>query len=324
MPFIGIDWGSSSFRAYLISETGKKLDIIHSKEGVFQIKNRAFADYVQSTCQSWLQQYPGISIFMSGMIGSRNGWQEIPYQHCPLPINQLANHLQSIKTNDTLNINIVPGVSCNNVNQAADVMRGEEVQLFGALQLLNKSDGLVCLPGTHSKWAQLNNNTLIDFATFLTGELYELLTKHSSLSNFAASLSEATQDITSVDNINPTAFIRGVKYSQMKGGLLHHVFTARAAVLLKDLAEDEVNSFLSGVTIGHELQGAIQLYPQYLVYPQCLEIMTIGSQALQLLYSLAAEVYGIKVTKTNADDVMVAGLFEILKHYSSDTQSVTH
>lgn len=307
MPLIGIDWGSSSFRGYLISNTGEILDIIRTETGVFQLSEKDFFVYLDSTCRAWICQYPGISIVMSGMVGSRNGWQEVPYQDCPLSKKTLSNNLAVVETEGSHNIYIVPGARCKSVNSQGEVMRGEEVQILGALKCLNKEQGLVCLPGTHSKWANVKAQTLFDFATFFSGELFSLLVRQSTLI--------ASCDLSNgLENIVEQAFFQGVEYSRFKGGLLHQIFFTRAGVLLGDLAEKEACSFLSGVIIGHELQGAMQLYPGQS------EVTLVGASRLQSLYAKAGRIFGINMIETDADKVFVAGLFDIAKqHFCSGT-----
>ncbi len=307
MPFISVDWGSSCFRAFLISDEGEKLDEIKTSQGIFQFAKNDFAGYLAEVCQLWLGRYPGLPVLMSGMVGSRNGWQETPYLSCPVTAGQLSDRLISIELADsekialTHQLNIIPGVCCGETDFSSDVMRGEEIQIFGALKLLNKLTGLVCLPGTHSKWAEVNRGSLTGFSTFFTGELYATLRQHSSLTR------TALEDEATTEKMNDSVFLRGVAFSQEKGGLLHQVFKARSGVLLNALDEKDVNSFLSGMIIGNEFHGAKQLYPEYS------EFILVGSPELQQLYSKASEVYGMKAVQTDPDEVFIQGSFEIAK-----------
>jgi 2-dehydro-3-deoxygalactonokinase len=176
-------------------------------------------------------------------------------------------------------------------------MRGEEVQIFGALALAETAGATVCLPGTHSKWAQVDNGSILRFSTFLTGELFALLQQHSSI----AALTEETAatDDTPVDE---DAFLQGVAYSRQAGSLLHHMFSPRARVLTGDWASSSLSDYLSGLIIGHEFAGASALYPN--TGP----LLVVGNARLQALYQLAAGSSGWSLINIDAEQATLAGL----------------
>ena len=177
--FIGIDWGSSRFRAYLMATDGRVLDSVSSNDGIFQLAPGRFAGVIQERCGDWLMRYPGILVLMSGMVGSRQGWLEMPYLETPVDGAGLAAGLRSMATALDARFYLVPGVQTTDVQGRSDVMRGEEVQIIGALGQLSGGDALLCLPGTHSKWAEVERGQLRRFSTFMTGECFALMAGQS-------------------------------------------------------------------------------------------------------------------------------------------------
>src|SRR5262245_12997338 len=176
------------------------------------------------------------------MIGSRQGWIEAPYVDCPADLALFARALTVTPGGE---LRIVPGARCVDAAAVPDVMRGEETQLVGAIRP-DDAQVLVVLPGTHSKWAIVERGRLVQFATFMTGELYAVLLAHSILGRMATDRSgEAT-----------TAFDRGVMRGSAGAGLAHSIFGARTLALGGELAADEVGDWLSGVLIGDEVRAA--------------------------------------------------------------------
>jgi len=296
MKCIAVDWGSSSFRAYLIDEAGRLADRVANAKGVFTHTEGNFEATLLAACGAWLDRWPGLPVIMAGMIGSRSGWWETPYAPCPVDRLELSRRLCALPAVKGVNLQLVPGISGHSPNGAPDVMRGEEVQVFGALALTNTPDAIVCLPGTHSKWVQVNMGRIEQFSTFFTGELFALLKQHSSI---AAIMKGAAEHEESVDE---DAFLQGVAYSRQNGGFLHHIFSARARVLTGDWQSGSLSAYLSGMLIGHELAGASVLYPS------AAPLLVVGNARLQALYQRAADAYGYPVITVDADHAIVTGL----------------
>ncbi|MET0542126.1 MAG: 2-dehydro-3-deoxygalactonokinase, partial [Variovorax sp.] len=208
---------------------------------------------------------------MSGMAGSKQGWVEAPYCPCPAGIDEVAAQIVDIKPG---RISIVPGL-CDTHDGLPDVMRGEEVQIFGAAALAGVRDGLFVLPGTHSKWAEVRNGRIEGFRTFMTGEFYALLSQHSILSRTL--IADAPFD--------EAAFRSGVT-APRHSGLLHSAFSARTLALFDRLPAPSAASYLSGLLIGAELQAQALRAGD--------EVALIGSAALTERYTLALSCFDAK------------------------------
>ncbi len=297
MKFIAVDWGSSSFRAWLTDDEGQLAERVANRRGVLDHNPEDFETTLLDAIGAWLERWPGLPVIMAGMIGSRNGWQETPYLPCPVDSQGLGRHLCTVTTTSGLELKLVPGVSGFSPSGAPEVMRGEEVQIFGALALAETTEATVCLPGTHSKWALVDNGSILRFSTFFTGELFALLQQYSSV----AALGEETAatDDTPVDE---DAFLQGVAYSRQAGGLLHHVFSPRARVLTGNWSGGSLSDYLSGLIIGHEFAGASVLYPN------TAPLLVVGNARLQALYQLAASGSGRSLINIDADQATLAGL----------------
>lgn len=311
MSFIGVDWGSSSFRAYLISRQGEVLDKVETSQGIFSLDANGFAGVLFDVCGDWLATDPDLPILMSGMVGSRAGWQEMPYVPCPVSIHSLAGRMEPLRHADGAGktIYLVPGVShVENLSASdtgakamtsADVMRGEEMQIFGALEQLGSQDALICLPGTHSKWVRVRQGEIGEFSTFLSGELFSLLQQHSSV---------AAVDENST--IEPEAFLTGVDYSKKPGGLLSQLFAPRALLMTSQIEPTAMYSLLSGIVIGNEFAGADGLHPLQQQQDE-LPVAIVGNNQLGELYQMAASHYGRQTLILDAERAIVAGLFAL-------------
>ena len=273
MPsFIAVDWGTTNFRASLINEENEVIDTISNDKGMTQFEKDEFHGFLIHELSSWLEQNHKIKIFMSGMVGSMNGWLETIYLHCDVSLDELIQNLICIP-NIKEEIYIVPGVKTLK-NGLIDLMRGEEVQIFGALKEENIKDAVLIIPGTHSKWAKICDEKILDFKTNMTGEVFNTITTNTILSK-------------SISNkeINEKAFEKGVTLSQQKGGLLNQVFQARAQA--KEIGEDNVYSYLSGILIGHEIKEMSSLFAAQ-------EVLIVGNSTLNSLYENALNQYDMK------------------------------
>ena len=170
---VAVDWGTSSLRAARLDADGRVLEERSLPRGILTIPANGFATFFDSNFSDWTRA-GGLFFLISGMAGSKQGWKEAPYCPCPAGFDEVAGALTWIEPQ---RIAIVPGLSCEHAH-APDVMRGEEVQIFGAMQLTGLRDGLFVLPGTHSKWAQVQNGRVTTFRTYMTGEFYSLLSQH--------------------------------------------------------------------------------------------------------------------------------------------------
>ena len=235
---IALDWGTSSLRAWLLGNGGAVLAERSAPLGILKVPNSDFAATFREVCGAWLaHDVPAIA---SGMIGSRQGWVEAPYVACPAGFDALAHGLARADAG----LAIVPGVRCVDAGGVPDVMRGEETQVFGALE---GPEGIYVLPGTHSKWVTVAGDRIASFGTYMTGELFAVLREHSILGRtMAADAPHA-----------PEAFRRGWEAGLGgDGALLHRLFGARTLALFDALAPNEAPSYLSGLLIGDEVRAA--------------------------------------------------------------------
>jgi 2-dehydro-3-deoxygalactonokinase len=198
-----------------------------------------FAAVLERHCGAWMKASPDAPVLMAGMVGARNGWAEAAYATCPASPKSLAEAVLNIDER----ISIVPGVIARD-ESGPDVMRGEETLIFGT----DVRDGLVCLPGTHSKWARVEGGVITGFASFMTGETYALYRHHSLLSRLAAE----PEDLTGFDD--------GLAAASDGTGLLNRLFQARTRVLDGVMPGEKVGPFLSGLLIGAEIEGAFKRY----------------------------------------------------------------
>lgn len=245
-PAIGIDWGTSRLRATLFDADGSVCEERARPWGIRQLPQGGFERALSDICAEW----PACQIVASGMVGSRQGWHEVPYVDVPAGVEALAEHVTTFASVSGRALSIVPGV-----RDAArpDVMRGEETEIMGALAVHPElaATSQIVLPGTHSKWVDIRKGTIAGFSTMMTGELYALLTQHSILGTLIP-----TETLTET---NWPAFDDGVRTARASGnvGALTRIFSARALVLEARLAPAAVPGYISGLLIGEEWRAML-------------------------------------------------------------------
>ncbi len=195
---IGVDWGSSSFRAYRIARDGAILETIATADGVAAVSPGGFPAAFRGLLGGWLDAHPAAPVLASGMVGSRNGWREAPYLPCPADPIALSANLVTVEA-EGRRVLIVPGLSDIDAQGEPDVMRGEEVQILG---VAGGGADLIVLPGSHSKWAAVDAGRILGFETFPTGEVFAAVRDHTLIGAFARSAAPRTPG---------EAFARGVR-----------------------------------------------------------------------------------------------------------------
>lgn len=287
---IALDWGTSNLRARLLGDGGEVLQSRAGAVGVMAVPERRFAQALLDLCGDWIDGHAG-PIIASGMIGSRQGWQEAPYIECPAGLAQAAGRLTQVEVRPGVTLHIVPGLRCIGSDGQDDVMRGEETQLWGA----GLPPGSCCvLPGTHSKWAWIGAGGAVEgFQTCMTGELYALLTQHGILGRLMA--------FGSADN---AAFARGVRLGLADpANATHTIFAARTAGLMERLPPAALPDFLSGILIGVEIGGATWR-------SRPAQIALLGETALCERYASALQIAGIGSRRV-ADDATTRGQWQV-------------
>lgn len=281
-----VDWGTTNLRAYLVDNSGKVLETRQRQQGIRNVYDGNFAEAITEILMDWDSTCP---VLMSGMIGSAQGWHEVPYVNCPSSIEDIAHGLTPISDNPRFSI--VPGVLYQAPDGMFDVMRGEEVQIFGALDLSKQKDAVLCLPGTHSKWVSVKDRVLENFSTSMTGEIYSILKTHSIL---GALMSDGPDD--------EAAFNKGLERSGAEGGLLHHLFSTRTEGLFDQIQPEGLPSYMSGILIGHELRNSAP--SERNGNP----VLLVSEGVLGQKYMSAFEYFGIPVQLVSAEDATVRGL----------------
>lgn len=285
---IGVDWGTTSLRAYRMGPGGAVTDRLDRPGGILTVPAGGFPAALTEAIGPWLAAGE-TRVLLCGMVGSRQGWVEAPYLRCPAGPDEIAAATTHIPF-EAAEIRLVPGLTTEDAHGIPDVMRGEETKLVALATTLD--DALACLPGTHSKWARLEADRVVHFTTHMTGEAFAALSQHTILARTSA---EAPH--------SPAAFARGVARARQGGGLLHHLFGARTLHLMDRLAPEETRSFLSGLLIGHEIAAA-------LAETGATRVDLVGAAGLAALYAEALGLAGVEV-RTHDPDLVAAGLHHI-------------
>ncbi|MBP7066110.1 2-dehydro-3-deoxygalactonokinase [Ferrovibrio sp.] len=272
---IVIDWGSTGFRAWRLDDASGAIQAqCAGPYGITALRPGEHGPLLKREIGTWLAEGESF-VLAAGMIGSRQGWHEMPYIPCPAGLADLAQAARRMPWNEGPDIWFCPGLCCRDDQGVPDVIRGEEMQVFGLLDEA-AGDSHFCLPGTHGKAVLARDGKVIGFATHFTGELYALLSRHGLLAS-------VLQPPSAPD---PAAFAAGVARSGDPGGLLHHVFGVRARALFGEVSGMAAAEYLSGILIGHELR---QL-------PSGPQLILAGEGALVARYAEAAGLLGLNAT----------------------------
>ena len=291
---IGLDWGTSSLRAYLLGADGAIIKRRDAALGIMQVREGRFVAALEEACGDWLRAHPQVPVLLAGMIGSKQGWLEAPYRACPADAAAIAANLAPLPLPDR-SAYIVPGLSHVNSAGVPDVMRGEETQIIGAIAATGEH--LAVLPGTHSKWAWVKHGAVTAFASFMTGEIYAALSSHTILGRLMQL--DAPHEAA--------AFARGVGYGlAAPQALMSRVFSARTLGLFGQLADTALPSYLSGLLIGSEIGGALGMMPN------AGSVTILGNAALTSRYTEAFAIAGIPAL-AGAPDCAAQGLWRIAR-----------
>ena len=296
--FIAVDWGTSKARFALCDEAGTALEQ-RAGPGAAQSRGR-FAEVFVEFTTGWRRAHGEFAAYLCGMAGSAFGWIEAPYLQCPADLHKIACATVAIRPG----VFVVPGLRCTNSLGGPDMLRGEETQLLGALRLADVAGTqrqLVCLPGTHTKWVSLAGGVVQEFLTAPTGELYGLLCEHSVL----------VRDRATPLTHETAAFERGLaEAARHPGALLHQLFQARSLRLDRQLSAEGAASFASGLLIGADVAGALQLYG---AHDQHAPVLIIGAARLTECYALALARLGRKTVQVDGTRAAFAGLAQIFR-----------
>ncbi len=287
--WIAVDWGTTNFRAFLL-EGERVLEHRTESCGLLSVKNKQFDTTLQHLLAPWLASYGALPVIMAGMVGSQQGWHDVPYVSLPANTQQLVHGAHAFTSPWGSPMWIVPGVRGDSRYGQPDVMRGEEIQLMGLAQCHPANEHLAILPGTHSKHVRMRQGEIIDFSTFMTGELFSLLSQHSLLG----------RDLPTQEPHDPS-FTLGIEAACHGTPFSHLIFSARTRRLSGEVALPHVHSYISGLLIGHELSAVDRSQP----------IWVVGSPALTTRYQRAAKLMAITLTATDGDTCFLQGLHSL-------------
>lgn len=289
--FIAGDWGTSRLRLFLCDAAGHVLARGEGEGASVPDCGGRFAAAVMG----WDKAHGVLPAVLGGMVGSTIGWKEVPYLKCPARPGAIAGAALRFESEGRA-IAILPGLSCTGATGAPDVMRGEETQILGALRLrpaLTRGRHVFCMPGTHVKWVVVEDGAVIGFQTALSGELFELVRKHSVLA----------RDGGDVDMANP-GFAKGLAFARANeaADLLHLLFSTRSRVVTGQMPKTEAASYLSALVLGKDIGSARTLLD--LKGP----VQLICTPALAALYARVLQAYDLTSAVIDGDDAALAGL----------------
>lgn len=302
---ICVDWGSSNFRAFLLDHSGNLLDTIDTNQGMLKLEQSSFEPVLLNLLEEWVAEEK-IPILMAGMVGSAGGWRNIEYVACPIDIENLSANIIPIENALNLKIAIIPGIETDKSSSTYDVARGEEVQVLGAMSMIGKhyiGDSLFCLPGTHSKWITMKNKKITDFSTHITGELFAILTNHSMIA--------ATKPNN--NRLDETVFVQALKYVKKFGGLANYLFSARSNMLNGQLANADIDNYISGILIGNEVKEMRQAMPSLKLDQNSNIVYLVGNDLLNKNYFTALKFFGLRPVILDGLEASYRGMYLVAK-----------
>ena len=280
--WIAVDWGTSNMRAWAMSASGSVLAAARSDQGMGDLTPDQFEPALRAATNGWV--IDDIPIIACGMVGARQGWLEAQYAVVPCPVTPDG----FTQPSSTLDVHIIAGLMQTN---PADVMRGEETQIAGFLSMNKNWDGVICLPGTHTKWVHVSADEVVSFQTYMTGDLFAAIGGHTVLRHSVQS-----------DNWDSDAFDAGVNDAIFRPErIAARLFSLRAEGLVNNMQNGTARASLSGLLIGAELAGA---KPYWLGQ----QIAVIGAGNLTSLYVRALALQSAPATQVKGDAITLAGL----------------
>lgn len=286
--WIAVDWGTSNLRVWVMDRSGAVIETVSSDRGMGTLGAEGFEPVLREMIADWVPDAGQLPVIACGMVGARQGWVEAPYVATPCTAPGLSAAIKAPVQDARLDVRILPGVK-----QASppDVMRGEETQIAGFLAAMPDFDGVLCLPGTHTKWVHISAREIVSFRTFMTGELFALLSRDSVLRFSVAG-----------DGWDNAAFLEAVDDAMSSPQRVSaRLFSLRAASLLEDTDPAVSRARLSGYLMGLEISGAKD-------YWLGRDIALIGAPGLTALYRDALAAQGAAPAQIDGADIALAGL----------------
>jgi 2-dehydro-3-deoxygalactonokinase len=294
---IAVDWGTSRLRAMLVDNKGRILAEAASDEGI-----GTMAGGHEAAFERLVAEWPKVPAIMAGMVGSRQGWHEAAYVSCPASPRAIAEKLLRFETRGGRPVAIVPGLMLRSTERDGDVIRGEETQVVGLIDRDPDFAGVAILPGTHSKWVRIAAGIVTDFQTFLSGEMFDLLARHSFLRH---SVAENGDDLSAAHD-----FALAVKRVAEEGlPFLGAIFSVRARQILGGVNPTDNRAYLSGLVIGGELAAAWEIG----LLSSSHSLKVVGTQSLAKAYGRALTILGYEAAMHDGRDLVLRGLIHLAK-----------
>jgi 2-dehydro-3-deoxygalactonokinase len=280
--FVAVDWGTTNRRAWTVAG-GQATHLLADDRGILAV------DDFPAAVAEVRDRAGGLPVLMAGMIGSNRGWREVPYVPAPATLAMVAAGVDWVEPG----VGIVPGVSFVD-GALADIMRGEEVQLLGACALAKVDcDGLVCHPGTHTKWVEMEAGAIARFRTVMTGDVFAALAARSILS-----------DLLAHDAPVDDSFRAGVDHALASTDLTAELFAARARVVLGLRDAVHAASYVSGLLIGSDVRTGLGRLRADVV-------PVLGAPALTARFAAALARAGRTAVEHDGDAAFIAGMIAI-------------
>ena len=299
--YLAGDWGTSNLRLSLVdSASGDVIGTRHGP-GIGRIDRSGIPAVIDQLASDWAVEGP-LPTVLCGMVGSNIGWRDAGYVDCPAPPSAIAAGGAGVSTAHVEAL-ILPGLRCTNPLGAPDHMRGEETQILGAMvrrPRLRSGRRMMCLPGTHNKWARVDDGAVVGFATGFSGELFAVLAENSALTRGASGPAH-----------DPAAFSAGVArvIDHADADLVHLLFETRGQQIAGRLTPDSATSFLSGLIVGRDIQGAMRMFAEL---SDASGITIIGAGPLAQLYAAASRQLGFHCNQLDGDDLSRAGIHALV------------
>lgn len=271
-----------------MSDDGEVLEAADSEAGMAKLSPDTFEPALLNLISNWLTTEKTTPVLSCGMVGSRQGWVEAPYQTVPCKPIAESRLVRANTIDERIDFFVVPGVK---QDAPADVMRGEETQIAGLIASDPEFDGVACLPGTHTKWARISAGEVVHFSTYMTGELFSLMSTQSVLRHSIAQ-----------DGWEAVAFEEAINDAITKpSAIASRLFLLRSEALLADLSPETARSRLSGYLIGLELGSSRQYWLGQ-------KVVIIGEDKISDAYHKAISTQGWAPEKYDAQLMTLAGI----------------
>lgn len=308
--FAAVDWGTTRFRAWLLDAAGEVVAERRSDEGMLALPRDRFGAVLEDHLRA-MGATASLPVMICGMAGSRQGWIEAPYVATPARFADIFASAVRIAGTDR-DVRIIPGIAQHEPDRP-DVLRGEETQLAGIDSLHDGAELTVCMPGTHCKWVQVADGAVAGFTTWLTGELFSVLSQHSILRH---ALGPQPSTVSHDDPVFQRWLDDGLAHP---ADALSRLFRIRASTLLFDMQPQQAAAALSGLLIGSEVASARAAFGT-----GGGKTILVASGGLGDLYSQALSRAGYSATRVDADTAVRNGLLQAARNnFALDGRGVT-